>query len=188
MKNHLLVAAAASLVLAPAVLASRSASAQAELFSGPYAGAEIGWEDNRGALGDGFNYGLLAGYNARVAPQIVAGVEAHASLSTAEGDITPDAELRAGRSFGIAGRLGYLASPNVLFFGKVGYENVRTRLEYNPDPLGLDNGFNTDALVLGGGVEYGIMPSMTLRVGYDYTDGESGYRRHRIRSGVAVHF
>lgn len=185
MKSNLLIAAT-SLAFSPAL--AQAQTAQPELFNGPYAGAEIGWEDNRGALGDGFNYGVFAGYNAQVAPQIVAGVEAKAALSTAEGDIGPDDEIRAGRSFGIAGRLGYLAAPNVLFFGKAGYENVRTRVEYNPDPLGLDNGFNTDAVVVGGGVEYGIMPSATLRVGYDYANGSDGYRRHQIKSGVAFHF
>lgn len=181
---------AAALVLTP-VLAPAAAQAQqvsSTLFHGPYAGAEIGWEDNRGALGNGFNYGVFGGYNAEVAPQIIAGVEARASLSTADGDFAPDAEVRAGRSLGVAGRVGYLAAPGTLFFGKVGYENVRTRLEYSPDPLGLDNGYNNDALVLGGGVEYAIMPSATLRVGYDYTNGEDGYRRHQIKSGVAFHF
>ena len=181
--------AAGAVALAPAVFAPAVAHAQsASLFHGPYAGAEIGWEDNRGALGNGFNYGIFGGYNAEVAPQIIAGVEARASLSTAEGDLGPDAELRAGRSLGIAGRVGYLAAPTTLFFGKVGYENVRTRLEYNPDPLGLDNGYNNDALVLGGGVEYAVMPSATLRVGYDYTNGENGYRRHQIKTGMAIHF
>lgn len=180
----LVLAALVSATLTPMAAHAQSAS----LFHGPYAGAEIGWEDNRGALGNGFNYGVFGGYNAEVAPQIIAGVEARASLSTAEGDLGPDAELRAGRSLGIAGRIGYLAAPTTLFFGKVGYENVRTRLEYNPDPLGLDNGFNNDALVLGGGVEYAVMPSATLRVGYDYTNGENGYRRHQIKTGMAFHF
>ncbi|MCH8685022.1 outer membrane protein [Pedomonas mirosovicensis] len=189
MKPYLLIAAT-GLALTPALAPSlaNAQSAQPELFNGPYAGAEIGWEDNRGDLGNGFNYGVFGGYNAQVAPQIVAGVEAKAALSTADGDIGPDDEIRAGRSFGIAGRVGYLAAPTTLFFGKVGYENVRTRLEYNPDPLGLDNGFNNDAIVLGGGVEYAIMPSATLRVGYDYTNGEDGFRRHQIKSGIAFHF
>lgn len=179
-----LLAAGAALAFTPAIAHAQSAN----LFHGPYAGAEIGWEDNNGALGSGFNYGVFGGYNAEVAPQIIAGVEAKAALSTAEGDLSPEAELRAGRSLGIAGRLGYLAAPTTLFFGKVGYENVRTRLEYNPDPLGLDNGANNDAIVLGGGVEYAVMPSATLRVGYDYTDGEDGFHRHQIKTGMAFHF
>lgn len=179
-----LLAVSTALALIPATASAQSST----LFHGPYGGAEIGWEDNRGAMGEGFTYGVFGGYNAEVSPQIIAGVEARASLSTAEGDFAPNAELRAGRSLGIAGRVGYLAAPTTLFFGKVGYENVRARLEYNPDPLGLDNGSNIDAIVLGGGVEYAILPAATLRVGYDYTDGENGYHRHQIKTGVAFHF
>ncbi len=180
----ILLTMGSALAFAPAL-----AHAQTEtVFHGPYAGAEIGWEDNSGALGKGFNYGLFGGYNTEVANNILVGAEIHANLSSADGDIGPDAEIKARRSLGIAGRIGYLASPKTLFYGKVGYENVRIRREYNPDPLGLDKSTNNDGLLLGAGVEYAVMPTATVRVGYDYTNGQSGYDRHQIKTGMAFHF
>lgn len=180
MKMRILLATSA-LILTPVL-------AHAEVFNGPYVGAEVGYEDTRGALDDGIAYGIIAGYNAKMGEQLVVGVEGKAALSTADRNLTADSEIEAGRSLGIAGRVGYLASPNMMFFGKVGYENVRTRIEFDPDPSDLSDKFNNDAVVLGGGLEYGLNPSSSVRVGYDYTDGEDGYRRHQVKAGVAIHF
>lgn len=184
MKTTTLLAAVAALALTPAV-------AQAEAFNGAYGGVELGWESNRSNLGDGFNYGLVAGYNKKVADSLVLGVEGKAGLSTADKDFTlggAETEVEAGRSLGIAARVGVLATPQTMVYGKIGYENVRTKVKIE-DALGkTKNGFNTDALVLGAGVEHAFTSNTTFRVGYDYTDGEDGFRRHAVKSAVAFHF
>lgn len=184
MKTSLL-AAAAALALSPAV-------AQADVFNGAYGGAELGWETNRGDLGDGFTYGVIAGYNKKVADKLVLGVEAKAGLSTADhtfiDTIDEEAELKAGRSLGIAARVGVLATPQTLVYGKIGYENVRLKYDYESATVDFEDGFNNDALVLGAGVEYALNQKVSLRLGYDYTDGEYGYRRHAVKTGAAFHF
>jgi len=183
MKTYLLTAAAA-LALTPAV-------AQAEAFNGAYGGVELGWETNRANLGDGMNYGIVAGYNKKVADRLVLGVEGKAGLSTADKDFitdTTETEVEAGRSLGIAARVGVLATPQTMVYGKIGYENVRTKVEIQ-DALGeFDNNFNTDALVLGAGVEHALTGNTSVRLGYDYTDGEDGFRRHAVKTAVAFHF
>ncbi|HEY4546459.1 MAG TPA: outer membrane beta-barrel protein [Pedomonas sp.] len=184
MKTYLL-AATAALALTPAV-------AHADAFDGAYGGVELGWETNRANLGDGFNYGVVAGYNKKVADQLVLGLEAKAALSTADRTYidTPyeGEELKAGRSLGVAARVGVLATPQTLVYGKIGYENVRTKYEYETATVEIEDGFNTDALVLGAGVEYALNQNTSVRLGYDFTDGEEGYRRHAVKTGVAFHF
>ncbi|MGK2284563.1 outer membrane protein [Pedomonas sp. V897] len=175
------------LLAAAAVLGMTPALAHAEAFNGAYGGAELGWETNRANLGDGFNFGLIAGYNKKVADQLVLGVEAKAALSTAGKNIG-GVDVDAGRSLGAAARVGVLATPSTMIYGKIGYENVRTKifgLNGNGD---FRNSFNTDALVLGAGVEYAVTAQASLRLGYDYTDGEDGFRRHQVKTGVAIHF
>lgn len=176
MKTYLL-AAAAALALVPA-------AAQAEAFDGAYGGVELGWERNRSPLGDAFNYGLYAGYNKKVADALVLGVEAKAALTTADTKLG-NVELEGGRSLGAAARVGVLANEKTMVFGKLGYENVR--LEWDVEN-GNDWHKNYDALVLGAGVEYALNPKAVVRVGYDYTNGEDGYRRHSVKTGVAFHF
>lgn len=183
MKTYLLTAVAA-LALTPAV-------AQAEAFNGAYGGVELGWETNRANLGDGFNYGVVAGYNKKVADRLVLGVEGKAGLSTADQDFligTDEVEVEAGRSLGIAARVGVLATPQTLVYGKIGYENVRTKVTVENALGEAKNGFNTDALVLGAGVEHALTANTSVRLGYDFTDGEEGFRRHAVKTAVAFHF
>ena len=184
MKTYLF-AAVAALSLTPAF-------AHAEAFNGAYGGVELGWEDNNKGLGDGFTYGLIAGYNYKLNERLVLGVEAKAALSTADTTLIDtreeEAELKAGRSLGVAARLGVLAAPSTMFYGKVGYENIRTKYEYESRQVDIERGTNNDALVLGGGVEYAFNPNITFRVAYDYANGEAGYERHQVKTGVAYHF
>ncbi|MEX6725004.1 outer membrane protein [Parapedomonas caeni] len=170
-------------ILTATALAGLPALAHAEMFNGAYGGVELGWEDTRGVLDQGINYGIVGGYNAKLGTSIVVGAEGKLGFSTADetfavGEGT--SKLSAGRSLGVAARAGYLAAPNALFYTKVGYENVRTKLD--------GDGFNTDAVVLGGGVEYGLTQNIGVKVGYDYTDGENGYRRHQVKTGLNFHF
>lgn len=183
-----------TLLIAAALAALVPASAQAEMFNGAYGGLETGWEKTDGDLGNGLTYGGILGYNAKVGARGVVGVEGKLGFSTADdtttlgGVGTTTQKLGAGRSLGIAGRAGYLASPTTLFYGKLGYENIRTKLELTPDIANLSGSFNTDALTAGGGVEFGINERTSLRIGYDYANGENAFERHQVKAGVAFHF
>lgn len=184
MKTYLL-AAAAALALTPAV-------ANAEAFNGAYGGVELGWEDTNKGLDEGFTYGVIGGYNAKVAERLVLGIEAKVGLSTADTTLLDtreeEEELKAGRSLGVAARVGVLAAPSTMFYGKIGYENIRTKYDYESRTREIERAWNTDALVLGGGVEYAFNPNITFRIGYDYADGENGFHRHQVKTGVAYHF
>jgi outer membrane immunogenic protein len=180
----ILIAATTAMLIAPA-------TAQAEMFSGAYGGLETGWEKTDGDLSHGITYGGLLGYNAKIGTNGVVGLEGKLGFSTADDTTTVGgvtSKLGAGRSLGIAGRAGYLAAPNTLFYGKLGYENIRTKLEFEPDPTDLSDAFNVDAVTVGGGVEFGFNERTSFRIGYDYANGESSYKRHQIKAGVAFHF
>jgi outer membrane immunogenic protein len=170
----------------------------AEPFDGAYAGVQIGW-DKHALIGDGFSYGGFLGYNKKVNDQFVLGLEGSLDFSTAKktetaisGGQTISATASLGRELGIAARAGFLASPNTLFYVKAGYDNVRVKLKTTGNVPGFANltalSGNTDALVLGGGVEQALNDTTTFRIGYDYANGADSYNRHRILAGVAFHF
>jgi outer membrane immunogenic protein len=185
------------IILATVAVLSGTA-AQAEPFDGAYAGVQIGW-DKHALVGNGLSYGGFLGYNKKVNDQFVLGLEGSLDFSTAKqtqtavnGGQTISATASFGRELGIAARAGFLASPNTLFYVKAGYDNIRIKLRTTGNVPGFANltalSGNTDALVLGGGVEQALNDTTTFRIGYDYANGADSYNRHRILAGVAFHF
>ncbi len=175
-----------------------SSAAVAEPFDGAYAGVQIGW-DRHELIGDGLNYGGFLGYNKKLNDKIVLGFEGSLDFSTAKETSTAlsngqtiSATADVGRTFGISGRAGFLASPSTLFYVKAGYDNVRIKLKTTGNVPGFANiralSGNIDALVLGGGAEQAINDKMSFRIGYDYGNGKGGYDRHRVLAGVAFNF
>lgn len=185
-------------LIATTALLALPTLAHAEPFNGPYVGAQIGW-DKHDTIGNGFSYGIIGGYNAKVGEQAVIGLEGNVDFSTAREKVsavnagtTYTADAKIGRELGIAARAGFLAGPSTLFYVKGGYENIRAKVTTSgniPGFAGLNAlAGNIDALVLGGGVEHAVNETTSLRLGYDYANGASGYDRHRLLAGVAFHF
>jgi outer membrane immunogenic protein len=185
-------------LIATAALMTFPSLAFAEAFNGPYVGAQLGW-DKHDTIGDGFSYGIIAGYNAKAGEKMVLGFEGNLDFSTAKekfkqtvGGVNYTAEGKIGRELGIAARAGYLATPATLLYVKGGYENIRAKVTTSGNIPGFASlnslKGNIDALVVGGGVEQALNEKTTFRLGYDYANGSSGYDRHRVLAGVAFHF
>jgi outer membrane immunogenic protein len=158
---------------------------QAEPFRGAYAGAEIGLDAATGP--DGFTYGGFAGWDVRLGERFVVGPEFRISDSTTDLDIAfpelPGANVTAesGRQIGASVRAGYLVRPDLLAFGRVGWENLKVRAAF----MGEEASAIDDSLTLGAGLQYALSDRWSVRGTYDWVEGSD---RHLLKAGVGFHF
>jgi outer membrane immunogenic protein len=156
--------------------------ASAEVFNGLYIGAQAGYDKNAVHVdGSGVHinnksdlaYGVMAGLDLKVSPNIVAGVEADMSLNSNDfnfSDGTTIIDGKAKRTFSLTGRLGYLLADRILFYGRAGYANQSFRFS---DSLNTSK-HNFDGFKYGGGVEVGLLPNLGVRLEYTRTNYNSG--------------
>lgn len=213
MKN-ILLAAIAALVAVPA------AAAPAGPFDGPFIGIQGGWQQDRLRLdsvdktgfgvrsretGDGFTYGGQVGYDYRLTPHFVLGVEASATGRTGSrylGDGFGNTyRLSEGRTLDATARLGYLTGNAGLLYARGGYSNARFDLR---DPV-AQSAQDRDGYIVGVGYEQMLARRVSARVEYDYSDFgrrdansaafdtglssvRAGYRRNAVTAGLNFHF
>ena len=161
--------------IAAATAVSAPAFAQdAAPFTGPRAGVTMGYDKIGGE--DGFAYGVTAGYDLALAPRITGGVEV--SL----GDTTVgDSGVEISRDLAASLRLGFVATPRVLAFGKVGY--ATTRIE----TLGVGAAF--EGVRFGGGLEFAATPNTYISAEYQRTEYEQNIGgRDAAMVGVGFRF
>jgi outer membrane immunogenic protein len=212
---------------ASAALAAASASAQVgsviteptQAFNGPYIGIQGGWQDDEQRLAlattdgsfyrardrtSGFAYGGQIGYDYRLSPHFVLGVEASATGRTGDGrsydGYNNVYDLRVGRTFNGTGRLGYLVNPAGLVYVRGGYSNARF-------DTGNGTGYdaeNRDGYTVGVGYEQAIARAVTARIEYNYSEYGTrnlydaaftnqgnvtgNYRRNAVTAGLNFHF
>ncbi|MBV2149521.1 porin family protein [Sphingobium sp. AS12] len=168
MKTVIFAAIAAACISAPAF------AQDAAPFTGPRAGVTLGY-DNAGEE-DGFAYGVTAGYDLALAPRITGGVEV--SL----GDTTVgDSGVELSRDLAASLRVGFVATPRVLAFGKVGY--ATTRIE----TLGVGAAF--EGVRFGGGLEFAATPNTYISAEYQRTEYEQNIGgRDAAMVGVGFRF
>lgn len=153
----MLMALAATMVSAPAA---------ASTFTGPRIEATASVTDVTKARDTSdVTYGAVVGVDFPVADKVILGVEA-----------SSDNPFENDRTVGVATRLGYVVSDNVLLFGKVGYDNYR------------NFGRNLDGLRLGGGVEVNVSKNAFVKLEGRYTDFEQGIGRAGALLGVGIRF
>ncbi len=198
-------------ILGSAALAF-AAPALAEPFSGPYVGAQLGWQQDRFSArvtesgttfadsgnNDGFSYGGFLGYNYNINGKGIVGLEGVIGGSTnSSSDAETGLELNSGRTFEIVGRAGALISPKTLVYGRAGYANARYTV-----PAGLANlSFTQGGWIAGAGIDHAFTDSISGRVEYNYAKfgsvsadlggGDSASirpSRNAVRAGVTFHF
>ena len=208
------VFALAALAVAAPVLAQGTP----EAFNGAFVGIQGGWQQDRQTLrvtdngieskssnsNDGFAYGGQIGYDFRLSPQSVLGVEVGLTGRTGTGTLDNGAnsvELSQGRTVTATARLGYLVDPQGLLYVRGGYANTQYR---------VDDGFSRvsetrDGYTVGAGYERMLARNVSARVEYNYSDfgkdnlpfvaaglgadnAELKYRRHAVTAGVNFRF
>lgn len=164
------------------------------LWSGPYAGVNIGYGFGERSGFEGVLGGGQLGYNLQATPLLVVGLETDfqgADISERSGN--PFAARRRVEWFGtVRGRVGVtpFAAP-ALFYGTGGFAYGRTQ----PNVSGGDVRTGWTA---GGGVEWAFRPDLSAKIEYLYTDlsdDAGGWwssalrtRFHTVRAGLNYHF
>ncbi|MBG0807990.1 porin family protein [Methylosinus sp. H3A] len=181
-------------------LPSRKASpdfvppAVAFLWTGPYAGVNVGYGFTDRSGFDGVLGGGQLGYNVQATPLFVLGLETDfQGTDISERSGGPFSRRRRIEWFGTArGRIGVtpFAVP-ALFYGTGGFAYGRAQPSFGGD--GVRTGWTA-----GGGVEWAFRPDLSAKIEYLYTDlsDEAGgwwadARRnqfHTVRAGLNYHF
>jgi outer membrane immunogenic protein len=150
----LLAAVAALAVSAPAF------AQDAAPFTGARLGVTLGYDKTHDR--DGFTYGGAFGYDYAVTPKITLGGEA-----TFEDSTTKGLGFHASRDVAISARAGYVLTPKILAFAKVGYDT--TRFEFQGDHT------NLEGVRYGGGLEYSVTPRTYISAEYRRTEYEDNF-------------
>ncbi len=141
-----------------------------------------------GISGEGGLWTVEAGYDHQFGERMVAGIQfdyTGAGISTDINLNIPDLggptpinagyELEASDSMTIAGRLGYLVTPDTLAYGLLGYTWTEFNGRLTGDAAGLlpNYSFDVDGLTAGGGVETRLTSNLTGKLEYRYTGYDS---------------
>lgn len=192
------------LALGAAILAALPVTAQAQdatgLFAGPYVGVQGGWskrsidEPGIDASRSGLDYGAYFGFDSPLGTSLVVGGEAEIGVggkalreTSAAGTLRIDPKW----NWGISGRAGFLASESMLFYGRVGYGREQVRTTFT-DAVAPANSFTdkgwSDGVFYGGGIEYALNPSTSVRAEYRYKDFDGSYNPQQFLLGASFRF
>ncbi|NNJ75783.1 MAG: outer membrane beta-barrel protein [Anderseniella sp.] len=131
-----------------------------------------------GFSGEGGLFTAEIGYDHQFSEKAVVGIQFDYTGSdietVAELDLDVDGftgyRLKARDNFTVAGRLGYLANPDTLVYGLVGWTwtNFEQDIEFVGNPV-FSNDFDADGLTLGAGIETVLADNFTGKLEYRYT-------------------
>ncbi|MET0240123.1 MAG: porin family protein [Sphingobium sp.] len=159
MKNAIFAAIAVAAFATPAM--AQTGGDEATAFSGPRIGVTSGYDKIQGR--DGATYGVSAGYDLAVSPRIRAGVEVGLADSTAKTD-----DVVASRDLSASARVGYVLTPRVMPYAKVGYTSSRF------EDRATDIGAGFEGVRYGAGVEVAPTPRTYVSAEYQRTEYEAG--------------
>lgn len=161
-------------IAAAAAFSAPAFAQDAAPFTGPRAGVTLGYDKIGGQ--DGFAYGVTAGYDLAVTNGVTFGPEVSFSDSTTE-----EGGIDVSRDLAASVRLGYVVTPRVLAFGKVGYADTRFEV--------AGSNVNYEGVRFGGGLEFAATPNTYISAEYqrsEYEDGLGG--RDAAMVGVGFRF
>lgn len=186
--RNLVPAAAIAAALATATIAAPAlAQDDAKPFTGPRAGALLGYDKlkpgsshdsnfRHDRSADGLLYGGDVGYDASFGHAVV-GIEGEVTGSTAHATNDPldpadfgYGRVKAGRDLYLGGRAGFLATPRTLIYAKGGYTNQRLDLIANDGETTTGRHYNLDGYRVGAGVEQSLTPRTYAKIEYRYSN------------------
>lgn len=194
-------------LLAFASAVSLSGAAHAQTFDGPSVGVQGGWAQNKllnpeteigvrpiDASRDTATFGGFVGYDKTIG-KFVLGAEAGLSVGTSDavvgGPATSRVSVDPKWSFDLTARAGYLVTPKTLVYARGGYVNNRIRSSVLAQSVTTVASENRDGWLVGAGVEHEIVPNVSARIEYRYSDlseGDGKFDRHQSLFGVTYRF
>jgi outer membrane immunogenic protein len=194
--------------LATALLPASALAQDAGTIGGAFVGGQIGWGkrsvdlefglpgvDDFDKNRSGIDYGVFAGYDYGIGQNVLVGVEAGLGFGGKTLRGTPIAGLTAEVdpkwNYDVSARAGFLATPNLLVYGRVGYGAEKTRVSLVSTIQGVDSASDkgwSDGLLYGGGLEYGLNESASIRTEYRHRDMDGGYAADQVLAGLAFRF
>jgi outer membrane immunogenic protein len=155
---------------------------------------------------EGALFGVGAGFDFDLGG-VVAGIEAEFSESTGEQeagesiDLPIRSSIETGRDLYVGGRIGFLATPATLVYGKAGYTNTSIEANFENATSALEFDTNADGWRVGAGVEQLLGPNAFAKVEYRYSnyntldfsddadfETDVDLDRHQIVAGVGFRF
>lgn len=112
-------------------------------------------------------YSAAVGGDIGIGNRLTVGIEGNAS----------DVFSHQGRTYGAGARVGVALTPSVLVFGRVGYTNVRDRLNRN-----------LDGVAYGGGVNIALTHNLYGNIEYRRSSVTNGVRTNGAQVGVGIRF
>jgi outer membrane immunogenic protein len=156
---------------------------------------------SQGVHNDKFGYGATIGFDGVIGGKIVVGPEgSYWRANDWTENCTPagpggDVCHKSFEEWGAAVRLGYLATPNFLIYGKGGYVNneQRKRFDAPAGQTGYYDHFRSDGYQLGGGLEYTLTNAdakLPVYVGaqYVYSQYSDHTSRQRVMGSIGFRF
>jgi len=177
MKSFIVAAAASAIAFA--------APASAEVLSGPHAGVAMTVDNIQGSgsfEGAGFSgVGVtgFAGYDAPLAGNVFAGVEANVDGYTADAQ-----GLDAKWGWGVSGRLGTKLNDSTGIYARVGY--TRAKIGYDDGDMNLHQWL--DGVRYGAGLETKVTDSVALRAEFTQINYEKNLINNQVQFGVVYGF
>jgi len=200
-KFILVGAVAASVFVAPA---------SAEVFDGPFIGAQISRDayevktENTdmggvdlsldGVSANGVGGGVFVGYDYAISNNVFFGVEANFNLTSAsasakldDGTDSISGKVRARESFGASARLGYMVSDSAALYARGGWQSTKFKLSAFDGVDSYRAKDTQDALVYGAGLETRVGANASIRVEYLIEDyGSAGLNKDLGANGIRV--
>lgn len=187
---------------------SALAQSSEDYFHGIKAGAQIGWEQRKidetilpGSLNvrlndkeTDFSYGFFAGYDHQFEKFVIGGeVDINPDGATLNAPVTTGGsiELDSKWSASATARVGYLVTPQLLAYGRVGYSMNRYRIRGfaagDNTPIASENE-TADGVVFGGGAEYAFNRHLSVRAEYRRNELDGSLSSNQVLSGLTYRF
>lgn len=194
-------------LFAVASVLSFNGVAHAETFDGPSVGMQGGWVQNKldnpetdlgvtaiDASKDSATFGGFVAYDKTIG-KFVIGAEAGANLGTSDsivgGPLGTSVAVDPKWSLDLTARAGHLITPETLVYARGGYVNNRIRTSASSLGATTVATENRDGWMIGAGVERELIPHVSARLEYRYSDlseGDGEFDRHQTLLGISYRF
>ena len=95
-----------------------------------------------------------------------------------------------GRGYDLTARLGFLATDNLMLYGRAGWarQNFEREIRFTNNAAVIRSDKDVDGKLFGLGAEYAVSDNIAVRAEYDRTDFDGDRKRDRLLVSAAYRF